>query len=99
MVAYMVLDIAWHDEQVMAQYRQMVAPLLEHYGAKLVLRGTNTIALEGDWKPEWLVVFEFPSVEQAKAFYDAPEYRAVLPQRLQASTANVILVEGGERTG
>ncbi len=97
MAAYMVLDIEWHDEQVMESYRQTVAPLLERYGAKLVLRGTTTVALEGDWTPAWLVVFEFPSIERARAFYDAPEYREVVPQRLHASTANVILVEGVER--
>ena len=99
MAAYMVLDIEWHDQQVMEAYRQTVAPLLEQYGATLVLRDTNTIVLEGDWTPAWLVVFEFPSIEQAKAFYEAPAYRELLPRRLRASTANVILVEGVVRSG
>lgn len=93
MPAYLALDIEWHDPAAMAAYRQAVAPSLARHGAKLLMRGTNTIALEGDWRPVWLVVFEFESVVRALEWYNSEEYRAILPQRLAASTAKVILVE------
>jgi len=41
-----------------------------------------------------LVVLEFPSVEQAKRWYDSEEYRPLKAMRFKASTSNLILVDG-----
>jgi len=39
-------------------------------------------------------VTEFPSLEQAKRWYDSEEYRALKALRLRTPKGNVILVEG-----
>jgi uncharacterized protein (DUF1330 family) len=39
-------------------------------------------------------VLEFPSVEQAKRWYDSEEYRPLKAMRFKASTSNLILVDG-----
>jgi hypothetical protein len=46
-----------------------------------IVRGGATHLLEGDWAPPRLVILEFDPVEQAKRFYDSPEYRAARQQR------------------
>src|SRR5262249_1588517 len=51
--------------------------------------------LEGQWHPKRLVVLEFPSVEQAKRWYDSEEYRPLKAMRFKASKSNLVLVEGG----
>jgi uncharacterized protein (DUF1330 family) len=41
-----------------------------------------------------MVVLEFPSVEQARRWYDSEEYRGPKAIRFRTSTARAILVEG-----
>ena len=50
--------------------------------------------LEGENRPGRVVVLEFPSREQAKRFYDSPEYQAILPLRLAAAEGSLLLVDG-----
>ena len=49
---------------------------------------------EGNWTPARLVLLEFPSMEQARKWYDSPEYAPALKMRLKAANAKLILVEG-----
>ena len=58
------------------------------------MRGGRTETLEGDWHPKRVVVLEFPSPEQAKKFYDSPEYGPLKALRLRAAKSKLLLVEG-----
>ena len=51
---------------------------------------------EGDLAGRRHVVIEFDSYEAAKACYDSPEYRAALKIREQASTGDLVIIEGYE---
>ena len=48
---------------------------------------------EGSWTGR-TVVIEFPDLATARAWYESPEYQAILPFRLVASQGDAILVEG-----
>ncbi len=50
-------------------------------------------ALEGE-APDGVVVLRFPTVEDARAWYDSPAYQAALPHRLKAADHRVLIVEG-----
>lgn len=50
-------------------------------------------ALEGD-APDGVVVLRFPTAEQARAWYESPEYQEAIPFRKQAADWRVVLVEG-----
>ena len=41
-----------------------------------------------------MVLLKFPSVAQAKAFVDSPEYAPVKQMRLDNSTGTLVIVEG-----
>jgi len=77
-------------------YSEASRPLLEKYGGKFVVSGgRNRESVEGGWSPPFIVVIEFPSFDQAKAFYHSPEYQQILPIRLAALPGSkAILVEG-----
>ena len=45
-------------------------------------------------KPPRLVIVEFESAEQAKRFYDSPEYRAARDVRKDAASMNMLVVQG-----
>ena len=49
--------------------------------------------LEGEWSPA-LVVIEFPTVEQARRWYNSEEYRPALEIRQRAAENELLIVEG-----
>jgi uncharacterized protein (DUF1330 family) len=49
--------------------------------------------LEGP-TPDAVVMLEFASVEEAKAWYDSPGYQAALPHRLAAAPYRTFIFEG-----
>jgi uncharacterized protein (DUF1330 family) len=59
-------------------------------------RGAEPVEkLEGDWElPERVSILKFPTVEQAKAWWDDPEYAELKKARQASTTGRVMLVEG-----
>ena len=49
--------------------------------------------LEGP-APDGVVLLRFPTVEDARAWYDSPGYQAALPHRLRAADYRAVIVEG-----
>jgi uncharacterized protein (DUF1330 family) len=78
----------------MDEYRKRVPVTLTPYGGRFLVRGGAHQTIEGDWKPNRLVVLEFPSMDHAKRWYDSEEYREPLAMRLRAGHANLVMVEG-----
>ena len=50
-------------------------------------------ALEGK-PPDGVVLLQFPSVEDAKAWYGSPGYQAAVPHRLKAADYRAVIVQG-----
>jgi uncharacterized protein (DUF1330 family) len=50
--------------------------------------------LEGTWPANRTVVLEFPSTDAANAWYESPNYRAIVQHRFNAATTNLILADG-----
>ena len=94
MAAYIIVDLTVTDLPAMEEYRKQVPATLAKYGGRFLVRGGAHQTIEGDWKPNRVVVLEFPSMDQAKRWYDSEEYRAPKAMRLRAGRANLIMVEG-----
>jgi len=95
--AYVIVDLTVTDLPTMEEYRKRVPATLAAYGGRFLVRGGAHQTVEGDWKPNRLVVLEFPSMEQAKRWYDSEEYREPKAMRLQAGRANMVMVDGVPR--
>jgi uncharacterized protein (DUF1330 family) len=50
--------------------------------------------MEGDWAPDYMVILEFPSRRNAKAFLADPEAQALFEIRHRTTTSKLVLVEG-----
>ena len=94
MPAYIVVEVEVNDPERYENYKAMVPPSLEAYGGRFVVRGGACQTVEGEWKPTRLVVIEFPSLADAKRWYDSEEYRAPKAQRIRAGRTSMIMVEG-----
>ena len=67
-----IVNIKNYDEY--KKYTDIAGPALIAAGAKILSRGGKIINLEGK-KINRLVVIEFPSMENAKSFYNSDEYK------------------------
>ncbi len=94
MAAYLIAEIEVLDPQLYEQYRKDVPPLIAAYGGKYLARGGALEVKEGDWAPKRLVLLEFPSMEQARRFYDSPEYAPLLALRKKATRSKLIFMDG-----
>jgi uncharacterized protein (DUF1330 family) len=94
MPAYFIVDNEVTDSAGFEEYRKQVPITVEKYGGRFLVRGGQIQTLEGDWRPKRIVVTEFPSIEQARRWYDSEEYRALKVLRSRAARGSVVLVEG-----
>lgn len=94
MPAYCIVDLEVTDPAGFDAYRQQVPATIAQYGGRYVVRGGQYDTLEGDWHPQRIVVIEFPTVEQAKKWYNSEEYRDPKALRLRSAKSRIVLVEG-----
>jgi uncharacterized protein (DUF1330 family) len=77
-------------------YRKYVAAngvAFAKYGARFLIRGGRFEAVEGAARSR-NVVIEFPSYQAALECYRSPEYAAAMALRLDASDADILVIEG-----
>jgi uncharacterized protein (DUF1330 family) len=94
MPAYFIVEIDVQDAAAFDQYRAQVPATIARYGGRYLVRGGAAEILEGAGQPARMVVLEFPSREQARTFYDSPEYAPLKALRLRAATSRLLLVDG-----
>ena len=94
MAAYIVVQVDVKDPARYERYKSMVPPTLAKFGGRFIVRGGKTETLEGDWAPRRFVIVEFPSVEQAKAWWASPEYAEAKALRQATSVTQMIVAEG-----
>jgi uncharacterized protein (DUF1330 family) len=94
MPAYFIVDLEVTDPVGIEEYRKQVPATIAKYGGRYLVRGGKHETLEGDWHPRRVIVLEFPSVEQAKRWYDCEEYRGPKALRFKTARTNLVLVEG-----
>ena len=76
------------------EYKKRVLPVVEKYHGKYVVLGGETEVVEGNWKPTYLVMIEFPNQELAKKWYYSEEYRDLKALRLSATESNAAIIAG-----
>jgi uncharacterized protein (DUF1330 family) len=94
MAAYVIAEIEVTDPAAYAEYGKQVPATIEKYGGRFIVRGGALEPLEGGWSPKRLVVLEFPSMAQARAWYRSAEYAPLIRLRQKASRGKLIAVEG-----
>lgn len=74
-VAYVISAVeGFIDDATVKRYAGVTGPAIEHYGGHFIVSNTEPVVVEGDSPIRHLSVVEFPSMENAKAWYDSPEY-------------------------
>lgn len=66
-IVYVISDVTLRNNDAAKAYRELAAASIEQHGGRYVVRGGEITVLEGDWRPQMLVVAEFPSRAAADA--------------------------------
>ncbi len=91
---YLIAELEVTNLAGYEDYRRQAPPTIAAYGGRYVVRGGEAKLLEGDADPGRMVVVEFDSHERAMAWYNSPEYQAILPHRLNNCRSRAIIVAG-----
>ncbi|HWN05796.1 MAG TPA: DUF1330 domain-containing protein [Steroidobacteraceae bacterium] len=94
MKAYVIAQIDVQDPVRYADYVKLTPGTIEQFGGRFIARGGRAEKLEGDIAVNRVVVLEFPSYQQAKAWYESDGYRVAMAIRRSSSKGSLILVEG-----
>ncbi len=96
MSAYMIARINVTDWDKYNQYIKVTPDIIAKYGGRFIVRGGDTVTLEGPEEKWRIVVIEFPDLDKAKEFYHSPEYANAKKIRAGAAEAQFVAVSGVE---
>lgn len=94
MRAFVIVEINIHDPEIYEEYKKLTPASIAEFDGKFVVRGGRTVSLEGDWKPQRIVVSEFPSVERAQEWWNSEGYKKAKKLRHDSADTKMIIVEG-----
>ena len=93
--AYIIVDMKISDPEQYKQYMAEAPAAVKAFGGEYLVRGGQHEVLEGTWQPARMAMLRFPSLDAARAFYDAELYRAARAKRAGATEFfNMVVVEG-----
>ncbi len=94
MSAYFVSNIRIHDHQEYGKYLASVDEVFARFNGKYLALDEHPPVLEGSWDYTKVVLIEFPSEKDLRAWYESEDYQAILKHRLQGANCDSLLVKG-----
>ena len=94
MATFVISDVTVKDPAAFDVYRTRAAASIAQYGGTYLVRGGAIEVLEGTREQRAIVIVEFASREQARAWYGSSAYAAALEVRDTALSRTLILVDG-----
>jgi uncharacterized protein (DUF1330 family) len=94
MKAYLVLDFSVNDFGSFKKYMAKIPAFITKHSGKYIVQGAQPTPIEGDWKPERMVILEFPAREKAEAFLSDPDVQELFKVRHNTTTSKLVLVDG-----
>ena len=94
MTVYIVAQINLTDRETYSKYEAGFGEIFAKYKGEMLAVDGNPEVLEGSW-PHWrTVLIQFPSREDALAWYQSDEYQAIAQFRFAASSADTVILQG-----
>ena len=94
MAAYIIARVSVTDWDKYNEYIKVTPEIIAKFGGRFIVRGGETVTLEGPEEKWRIVVVEFPDLEKAKEFYNSPEYTDAKKIREGAALAQFVALEG-----
>ena len=96
---YSVAEIEITDQSWIPAYVENVTRLVEQCGGRYLARTSKIEKLEGERKvPQIFLIIEWPSKDDAIAFYESDDYRPYRQSRIEGARNEFLLVAGEDVT-
>ena len=93
MSVYFIAQYKVNDPELYGAYQKGAGPTIAKYGGELVAFDVAAATVEGEPPGPQTVILKFESAEQAREWYDSPDYQAVVGKRLSATTGFSVLAQ------
>lgn len=95
MPAYVIGQLEIHDPEAYQEYLDGFMPSFERHGGELLATSrAETEVLEGTWSLPRTVIMRFPSVQDAKAWHEDPDYVRLADIRHRTAATNLVVIDG-----
>ena len=93
--AFWIAHVTVTDPEAYGRYAKGATEAIAAHGGVFLARGGRYVQLEGTDRSR-NVVARFPSLEQAVACYNSPEYQAALEHAKGAAVRDLVVVEAAD---
>ncbi len=94
MKGYVIVLLDVRDHDLYVDYARRASAIEARHGGKALVAADADEVVDGEWPSQRVVVLEFPSLDAARAWYNDPDYADLIEQRHEATTSNIVFVEG-----
>ncbi len=91
MAAYFIAQYVVNDPKLYREYQAGAAPTIRASGGEVVAFDVAAETIEGTPPGSQTVIIKFESTDAAKAWYQSPEYQAVVGKRLAATKGFAVI--------
>ena len=91
---YMVVMGKSYDREDLMPYSQSLPPIYAKYQGAYVAFATNVETFEGDYPYQSMIISKWPNIDNARQFWNSPEYAEARKLREGIGEFGVIAFEG-----
>ena len=93
MPAYLIAEHKITDPINFDEYRTKVEPMIAKHGGRYLTKGgSHKFPEGGHWKPERVVIIEFPDMDALNDWYNSSEYQPLIALRRECTSDMDMLI-------
>ena len=94
MSVYLIANIDIQDREQYANYEAGFMDIFAQFNGRMLAVDEDQTTLEGAWPYTRSVLIEFPSEQDARAWFESDAYQTLAQHRFAASAGNIALIKG-----
>ncbi len=97
MTVFVVAQLQFRDRMSYDRYQARFLEVFSLFAGRLLAADEDPQLIEGEARPDKVVIMSFPSDEAFRAWSESPEYRKISRDRVAGAESTVLLVQGLRR--
>lgn len=94
MTVYVVIDNDVQNPEEYKEYISLVAPTVNEYGGRYLVRAGNIRLADSKWRPERLVIIAFDELERAREWVESEALAHIHELRRANAKSRLVIVDG-----
>lgn len=89
---YVIVTELIRDPAAYRKYAEQARRTIQQANGRALVSDEHPVVLEGSWHGSKSVILEFDSVEAARAWYESPDYQAIVGLRQASTESNAVIL-------